>query len=439
MQTNFTLAQLADPETARSEQILRKCVHCGFCTATCPTFVLLGDERDSPRGRIYLIKAMLEGDRAATAQEVRHVDRCLSCLSCMTTCPSGVNYMHLVDHGRHHIEETFKRTLPDRLMRGLLAWLMPRPNLFRWTMVLGRLAKPLAPMLPATSRDVGGATFLRRLRAMLEAVPDRLAPPSAVDRPQTFPAKGLRRKRVALMPGCGQQVLAPEVNEATVRLLTRHDVEVVNVAGSGCCGSSVLHVGRNQAAIELAKRNITAWLTEIDGAGLDAIVINASGCGTTVKDYGHMLADEPEWREKAEQVARLAKDVSEVMAEVGLANVTPQKLTVAYHAACSMQHGQRLIEPPKKLLREAGFVVKDVPEGHLCCGWAGTYQVLQPDLSRRLRDRKVANIESVKPDVIAAGNFGCIGNIASGTGIPIAHTVELLDWATGGPKPAALG
>ncbi len=437
MQTNFTLAQLADHETARSEHILRKCVHCGFCTATCPTFVLLGDERDSPRGRIYLIKAMLEGDRAATAQEVRHVDRCLSCLSCMTTCPSGVNYMHLVDHGRHHIEESYKRPLPDRLMRGVLAYLMPRPGLFRWAMVLGRLAKPLAPILPATSPDAGGATFLRRLRAMLEAVPDRLAPPSPVDRPQTFPAKGLRRKRVALMPGCGQQVLAPEVNEATVRLLTRPDIEVVNVAGSGCCGSSVLHVGRNEEAVELAKRNITAWLREIDGAGLDAIVINASGCGTTVKDYGNMLADEPEWHEKALQVARLAKDVSEVMAEVGLVNVVPQKLTVAYHSACSMQHGQRVIEPPKKLLRDAGFVVKDVPEGHLCCGWAGTYQVLQPELSRRLRDRKVANIESVKPDVIAAGNFGCIGNIAAGTGIPIAHTVELLDWATGGPRPAA--
>lgn len=437
MQTNFTLAQLADHETARSEHILRKCVHCGFCTATCPTFVLLGDERDSPRGRIYLIKAMLEGDRAPTTQEVRHVDRCLSCLSCMTTCPSGVNYMHLVDHGRHRIEESYKRSLPDRLMRSVLAYLMPRPGLFRWAMILGRLAKPLAPILPATSTDAGGATFLRRLRAMLEAVPDRLAPPSPVDRPQTFPAKGLRRKRVALVPGCGQQVLAPEVNEATVRLLTRHDIEVVNVAGSGCCGSSVLHVGRNEEAIELAKRNITAWLREIDGAGLDAIVINASGCGTTVKDYGNMLADEPEWHEKALQVARLAKDVSEVMAEAGLVNVTPQKLTVAYHAACSMQHGQKVVEPPKKLLRDAGFVVKDVPEGHLCCGWAGTYQVLQPELSRRLRDRKVANIESVKPDVIAAGNFGCIGNIAAGTGIPIAHTVELLDWATGGPRPAA--
>ncbi len=438
MQTNFTLAQLADPDNARSESILRKCVHCGFCTATCPTFVLLGDERDSPRGRIYLVKAMLEGERAATAQEVRHLDRCLSCLSCMTTCPSGVNYMHLIDHGRHHIEQTYTRPLPDRLMRAVLALLMPRPRLFRWTMVLGRLAKPFAAILPATSSDPGGATFLRRLRAMLEAVPDSVSPPSPVDRPQTFAAAGLRRKRVALMPGCGQQVLAPEVNEATVRLLTRHGVEVVNVAGSGCCGSSVLHVGRNEQALEFAKANIAAWLREADGEGLDAVVINASGCGTTVKDYGAMFANDPAWRDKAARVSKLARDVSEVMLDVGLRDVTARPLTVAYHSACSMQHGQKVDAQPKKLLRDAGFIVKDVPDGHLCCGWAGTYQVLQPELSRRLRDAKVTKIESLRPDVIAAGNFGCIGNIASGTGIPIAHTVELLDWATGGPKPAAL-
>ncbi|HTE36851.1 MAG TPA: heterodisulfide reductase-related iron-sulfur binding cluster [Reyranella sp.] len=438
MQTNFTLAQLADPDTARSEHILRKCVHCGFCTATCPTFVLLGDERDSPRGRIYMIKAMLEEQRAPTVTETRHIDRCLSCLSCMTTCPSGVNYMHLVDHGRHHIETTSTRSPGDRFMRGLLALLMPRPALFRWAMVLGRLAKPLVGLLPATSSDPGGATFLRRLRAMLEAVPDSVAPPSAVDSPQTFPAQGPRRKRVALMPGCGQQVLAPEVNEATVRLLTRHGVEIVNAEGSGCCGSSVMHVGRNEQAVALAKRNIDAWLREMEGPGLDAIVINASGCGTTVKDYGHMLADEPAWRAKAERVAALAKDVTEVMVEIGLNAPQIAPLTVAYHSACSMQHGQKVNEPPRKLLRDAGFIVKEVPEAHLCCGWAGTYQVLQPELSRRLRDRKVANILSVRPDVIAAGNFGCVGNIAGGTTIPIVHTVELLDWATGGPRPAAL-
>jgi glycolate oxidase iron-sulfur subunit len=434
MQTNFTLAQLADPETARSEHILRKCVHCGFCTATCPTFVLLGDERDSPRGRIYFIKAMLEGDRAPTAEEVRHVDRCLSCLSCMTTCPSGVNYMHLVDHGRHYIEQKYTRPLLDRLLRGLLAVMMPRPALFRAMALAGQLAKPLAALLPSTSRDPGGATFFRRLRAMIDALPDRIAGPSPVDRPQTFAAVGSRRKRVALMPGCGQQVLAPEVNEATVRLLTRHGVEVVNVAGSGCCGSAVQHIGHNDRALELAKRNIDAWLSQ----EFDAIVINASGCGTTVKDYGAMFAHDPAWKDKAERVSKLAKDVSEVMLDLGLANVTNRSLTVAYHSACSMQHGQKIDQQPKQLLRDAGYVVKDVPDGHLCCGWAGTYQVLQPDLSRRLRDAKVANIERLKPDVIAAGNFGCIGNIASGTGIPVVHTVELLDWATGGPKPVAL-
>ena len=434
MQTTFTLAQLADPPTARSEQILRKCVHCGFCTATCPTFVLLGDERDSPRGRIYLIKAMLEGNRAPTEPEVRHIDRCLSCLSCMTTCPSGVNYMHLVDHGRHHIEQTYQRSLPDRMVRRLLGLLMPRPRLFRWAVMLGWLAKPLAALIPSTSRDPGGATFLRRLKAMIEAIPSAVPMPSPVDRPQTFAAIGQRLKRVALMPGCGQQVLAPEVNEATVRLLTRHGVEVVNVAGSGCCGSSVQHIGDNQQALALAKRNIETWLA----ADVDAVVINASGCGTTVKDYGHMFADDPQWKDKALRVASLARDVSELMVEIGLAGVTPRGLTVAYHSACSMQHGQKVIEQPKKLLRDAGFTVKDVPEGHLCCGWAGTYQVLQPELSRRLRDRKVANIESVRPDVIASGNFGCVGNIAQGTAIPVVHTVELLDWATGGPKPAAL-
>ena len=434
MQTNFTLAQLADPETARSEHILRKCVHCGFCTATCPTFVLLGDERDSPRGRIYFIKAMLEGDRAPTAQEVRHVDRCLSCLSCMTTCASGVTYMHLVDHGRHHIERRYTRALPDRLLRGLLAVLMPRPALFRSMVLLGRLAKPLAALLPSTSRDPGGATFFRRLRAMIDALPDRIAGPSPVDRPQTFAAVGPRRKRVALMPGCGQQVLAPEVNEATVRLLTRHGVEMVNVEGSGCCGSAVQHIGHNERALELAKRNIDAWLSQ----DFDAIVINASGCGTTVKDYGAMFEHDAAWKDKAERVSKLAKDVSEFMLDLGLANVTARSLAVAYHSACSMQHGQKVDQQPKRLLSDAGYVVKDVPDGHLCCGWAGTYQVLQPELSRRLRDAKVANIERLKPDVIAAGNFGCVGNIALGTGIPVVHTVELLDWATGGPKPVAL-
>jgi glycolate oxidase iron-sulfur subunit len=443
MQTRFTATQLADPDVETANAILRKCVHCGFCTATCPTYVTLGDERDSPRGRIYLIKEMLEQDRPADAHVTRHIDRCLSCLACMTTCPSGVHYMHLVDHARAHIEATYRRPLPDRVLRRMLGVLMPRPHLFRWALLAGRLARPLARTLPDTSPDVGGATFWRRVRAMLEAVPVPLPPPSPVDRPQIFPAQGPRRQRVALMNGCGQQVLAPEVNEATVRLLTRHGTEVVIAPGSGCCGSSVLHIGEREKARDLARENIAAWIDEADGP-FDAIIANASGCGTQLKDYGHLLAEDLRWKTAAARVAALARDVSEVLAPDALRPVgRPVRadgapVVVAYHAACSMQHGQKLIEPPKALLRAAGFVVKDVPEGHLCCGWAGTYQILQPDLSRRLRARKVANIARLAPDLVAAGNFGCIGQIAGGTDLPVVHTVELLDWATGGPLPHAL-
>ncbi|MGE0658720.1 MAG: glycolate oxidase subunit GlcF [Reyranellaceae bacterium] len=434
MQTNFSPAQLENPDIARADAILRKCVHCGFCTATCPTFVLLGDERDSPRGRIYLIKDMLEKDKPATKEIATHIDRCLSCLSCMTTCPSGVNYMHLVDQGRAHVEKTYRRPLSERLPRAVLAFLMPRPGAFRGALRLGALARPFAQLLPGR-----GTGLLASMRAMLDSVPKPIPAPSPVDRPQVFPAQGERRKRVALLSGCGQTVLAPEVNEATIRLLTRHGVEVVVAAGMGCCGSSVLHIGRPERARELARANIVAWEKVIAEGALDAVIANASGCGTTLKDYGHMLADDQQFAERAARIAALARDVSEVMLEVGLqAPAIATGQTVAYHAACSMQHGQRVVEQPKALLRAAGFAVRDVPEGHLCCGWAGTYAVLQPEISQRLRKRKAANIESLRPDIVAAGNFGCIGNIAAATSLPLCHTVELLDWATGGPRPAAL-
>lgn len=434
MQTNFTPAQLENPDIARADAILRKCVHCGFCTATCPTFVLLGDERDSPRGRIYLIKDMLEKDKPATKEIATHIDRCLSCLSCMTTCPSGVNYMHLVDQGRAHVEKTYARPLGERLPRAALAFLMPRPGAFRWALMLGALARPFGRLLPKR-----GAGLMQSMRAMLESVPRPIPAPSPVDRPQVFAAQGPRRKRVALLSGCGQTVLAPEVNEATIRLLTRHGVEVVVAAGMGCCGSSVLHIGRDSQARDLARANVVAWERVIAEGGLDAVIANASGCGTTLKDYGHMLADDPEFAERGARIAALARDVSEVMLDLGLNGPTVATgQTVAYHAACSMQHGQKVIEQPKALLRAAGFVVQDVPEGHLCCGWAGTYAVLQPEISQRLRKRKAANIESLRPDIVAAGNFGCIGNIAAATSLPLCHTVELLDWATGGPRPAAL-
>ncbi len=427
MQTHFTLAQLADPDIAEANKILRACVHCGFCTATCPTYVLLGDELDSPRGRIYLIKDMLETGKPASSRVVLHIDRCLSCLSCMTTCPSGVHYMHLVDHARKRIEETHARPLMDRLLRALLAWVLPSPARFRLALTGAWFARPFAPLLRG------------RLRAMLALAPGRIAARSAVDRPQVFAAEGPRRARVALMTGCAQQVLSPQINEATVRLLTRHGVEVVVAEGAGCCGAMTHHMGREAAALASAKANVAAWSREAEAGGLDAVIINASGCGTTVKDYGFMLRTEPEWADKAENISALTRDLCEFMAELGLGAVVRETgQRVAYHAACSLQHGQKITAQPEALLGAAGFSVSDVPEGHLCCGSAGTYNLLQPELANALRERKLANIAKTGPQIIATGNIGCQVQLAGGTDTPVVHTVELLDWATGGPLPKAL-
>ena len=426
MQTNFTLAQLADPQTAASEKILRACVHCGFCTATCPTYVLDGNELDSPRGRIYLIKEMLEHDRPATADVTLHIDRCLSCLACMTTCPSGVHYMHLVDHARDHIERTYRRPLLERGLRAMLAWLMPYPQRFRLALFAARAAKPLAPLAEAFG--------LKRLAAMLSLTPWRA--PARPLGPQTFPAKGERKGRVALLAGCINDLLAPRINASTIAVLTRHGIEVVIAEGAGCCGSLVHHMGREDAALAQARANIEAWTAL---GNLDAIVINTSGCGTTVKDYGFMLRTDSVYAERAARIAGLAKDVAEYLATLPLAPATNvPELVVAYHAACSLQHGQRIIRQPKELLSKLGFVVKDVPEGHLCCGSAGTYNILQPNFARRLRERKVGTIEGLRPDLIAAGNIGCITQIAAGTELPAVHTIELIDWATGGSPPPAL-
>jgi len=427
MQTNFSLAQLADPAIEEAEGILRKCVHCGFCTATCPTYVLLGDELDSPRGRIYLIKDMLENDRPADARVATHLDRCLSCLSCMTTCPSGVNYMHLIDHARHHVEKTFARPTGDRLLRALLARVLPSPGLFRLALKAARLAGPLAALAPG------------RMKGMVAMAPDRLPAQGAPLEGRTFPAEGKRRMRVALMPGCAQQVLSPQINAATIRVLTRHGCEVVVARDGGCCGALVHHMGRADEALAAARRNVAAWSALADDGGLDAVAINASGCGTTVKDYGFLLRDDPDWAERAARVSGLARDVSELLAEIDIApSGKPSGLRVAYHAACSLQHGQQIRTQPKAVLAAAGFEVREVPEGHLCCGSAGTYNLLQPAIAERLRARKVANIESTGAQVVAAGNLGCIVQIASGTRLPVVHSVELIDWATGGPLPSAL-
>ncbi len=425
MQTEFSPEQLKDPKVARSNAILRACVHCGFCTATCPTYQVLGDELDSPRGRIYLMKEMLESGRPADDRTVLHLDRCLSCLACMTTCPSGVHYMHLVDHAREHIEKTYRRPWPDRALRWLLARVLPYPGRFRWAIRGAWLAKPVSPLLPA------------KLRAMVEFAPPKLPKPSAMDRPQTFPAEGARERRVALLTGCAQRALDPEINAATIRLLTRHGCEVVVAEGIGCCGALTHHMGKTAESHASAARNIRAWAREMDGEGLDAVVVNTSGCGTTVKDYGHMFNGDA-LETDAARVASIAKDVSELMEEIGLRGASAPPLRVTYHAACSLQHGQQVREAPKALLTEAGFRVREPRDAHLCCGSAGTYNLMQPEISAELKARKVATLEATEPEVIAAGNIGCMMQIGSATGAPVVHTVQLLDWATGGPRPAAL-
>jgi len=428
MQTSFSLAQLANPDIAEAERILRSCVHCGFCTATCPTYVLLGDELDSPRGRIYLIKDMLESGSNATPDVVKHIDRCLSCLACMTTCPSGVHYMHLVDHARAYIETTYRRPALDRLFRFLLAQVLPHNRRLRFALAMARIGKPFTGLFAA----LGPGPIAALLRLAPARVPARGEPK------RQFQGLGAGKGRLALLTGCVSPVINPSINEAAIRLLTRHGIEVV-VADDGCCGSLVHHLGRESEARQAARRQIDAWTGEIEGKGLDAIVVTASGCGTTLKDYGFMLRTDKAYAEKAGRVSRLALDITEYLSRLPLSGgCEHQGLVVAYHAACSLQHGQKISRAPKELLSKLGFVVKDIAEVHLCCGSAGTYNILQPELAGRLRERKVANIEKVKPDVIAAGNIGCITQIAAGTAIPVVHTVELIDWATGGPEPEAL-
>jgi glycolate oxidase iron-sulfur subunit len=426
MQTTFTPDQLADPATARSNEILRTCVHCGFCTATCPTYQVLGDELDSPRGRIYLIKDMLEQGRPADEKTVKHIDRCLSCLACMTTCPSGVHYMHLVDHAREYIERTYRRPLSDRVLRWVLAKVIPHPTRFRLALLGAKIGRPFAFLMPDA-----------RLRAMLAMAPKVIPPVSRNDDPQVFLAKGARRMRVALMTGCAQKALNTDINDATIRLLTRLGCEVVIAKGQGCCGALTHHMGKADEAHRTAARTIAAFMAEKRGAGLDAVVINTSGCGTTVKDYGHMFRADVLAADAA-AVAGMALDVSELLVKLGVPEGAPKGLRVAYHAACSLQHGQQIKTAPKDLLKRAGFEVVEPADSHLCCGSAGTYNLLQPEISGQLKARKVQTLEAKRPDVIAAGNIGCMMQIGSGTSVPVVHTVELLDWATGGPVPPAL-
>lgn len=434
MQTQFAPEELKDPRIEEANSILRKCVHCGLCTATCPTYVVLGDERDSPRGRIYLIKDMLENaaDREPTIEARKHIDRCLSCLSCTTACPSGVDYMHLIDLTRVHLEERRPPPPATRFIRSLLAAIIPYPSRFRRAVQLANLARP--------ARGIFKRLGLTEFAAMLDLAPPRLLPSRGrFSGPGVAVTKTERVGRVILHTGCVQSVLRPEINDATIKLLARRGVDVIVANGAGCCGAAVHHLGKERHARDLARQNIDAWTKEIERGELTAIISTASGCGTTLKDYGHMFRNDPDYAQRAAKVSELAKDVSEFIASAKLgAAVRWSSLKVAYHSACSLQHGQGIHDEPRQLLKLAGFSVVDVPDGHLCCGSAGTYNILQPEIAKELRDRKVKAIRSTRADIVAAGNIGCITQLEPHLSIPVVHTVELLEWAYGGVVPRGL-
>ena len=428
MQTSFTDQQLENKDNKSSENILRKCVHCGMCNATCPTYAINGNELEGPRGRIYLIKDMLENKKPATKKITKHIDRCLSCYACMTTCPSGVNYMHLIDHGRNHIEATYKRPFLDRLMRNILSLTLPNPRVFKILSIFTKIIKPFSFLLPS---------FLKN---SLNLMPSKIPAKKIKTQKIYFVSERKTIARVALLTGCVQRVISPEINESTIRLLNRHGVEVVVLPKIDCCGSLNHHLGKKDLAHSSFVKNINLWHEEYLNNGLDAIISNTSGCGTTLKDYGFIFRDNKELKKKAKKISELTKDISEYLDEnlkLEFKNST-EKYKIAYHSACSMQHGQNVHSQPINLIKKTGNEVLNIPEGHICCGSAGTYNILQQKIAKTLLMNKVKNIEKILPDFISTGNIGCMTQIASGTKIPIVHTVEVIDWLTGGPKPYKL-
>ncbi len=428
MQTNFTNEQLKDKENKSSEQIIRKCVHCGICNATCPTYNILGDELDGPRGRIYLIKDMLEQDKPANEKIAKHIDRCLSCYSCMTACPSGVNYMHLIDHGRNHVEKTYKRPFFDRLMRTTLSYALPNPSIFKIMILLTRIIKPFNFMFP------------KIIKNSLSLIPNDL-PKKTLRNKKIYPSSNKKTiARVALLTGCVQRIISPEINESTIRLLNRHNVEVVVLPEIKCCGSLNHHLGKKDLAHSSFSKNINLWYDEYLNNGLDAIISNTSGCGTTLKDYGFIFRNNKDLKKKAKKISELSKDITEYLYESLNLNFKKEeeKYKIAYHSPCSMQHGQKVHNQPIDLIRQTGNEVFDIPDGHVCCGSAGTYNILQQKIAEILLKQKIKNIEKIAPDFVSTGNVGCMTQISSGTNIPILHTVEIIDWFTGGPKPHKL-
>ena len=405
MQTEILPEFLKTPEGQEADAILRACVHCGFCTATCPTYQLLGDELDGPRGRIYQIKLVLEG-QAPTRVTQTHLDRCLTCRACETTCPSGVRYARLVDIGRHHVDERVERPWNERWLRRLLVAIVPYPRRLAPVVRLGRLMRPLLPA------------------ALRAKAPE---PQSAGHWPQ--PAG---RRRMLALAGCVQSVATPRTNAAAARLLSRLGIDLVEAPEAGCCGAVAYHLDDREAGLAAMRRNIDAWWPEIE-AGAEAILVSASGCGAMVKEYGELLAHDPNYADRAARVSALARDPVEVLGAEDLSalGMPGAGRRVAFHSPCSLQHGQRLKQVVEPILERLGFVVTAVPDAHLCCGSAGTYSITQPELSTRLRDNKVAALESDAPEIIATANIGCQLHLAGGARTPVVHWLELLDEAVG--------
>ena len=431
MQTNFKKDQLLDPEIQNSEKIFRKCVHCGMCNATCPTYQVLGDELDGPRGRIYMIKDMLENNKPANEKIVKHIDRCLSCYACVTTCPSGVDYLHLVDHGRNHIERTYKRPLLERLLRNLLAFVLPRPKLFKFLGSLAMFTKPVHSVLP------------KKLKHMISFMPKSFPKSEYPDNIVFKPSKKSISK-VALLTGCVQKAISPNINDSSINVLLRHGIEVHVLKEIKCCGSLTHHMGKEETSHQYFIENINAWHKLIEKEKIDAILVNTSGCGTTIKDYGFIFKNHPNklLRKKAKEVSEIALDITEYLEESIKLDFTrtnnSKRYNIAYHSACSMQHGQKVHSQPIELLKMTGNNILEVPDGHLCCGSAGTYNLMQEEMASELLKRKCENIKKIKPDIVATGNIGCITQISNGTEVPIVHTIELIDWFTGGKKPIVI-
>ncbi len=414
MRTAFTPEQLADPHLSDAEHQLRTCIHCGFCTATCPTYTLLGDERDSPRGRIGLIQHMLESKAPPTKETVLHLDRCLSCLGCRSACPSGVDYASLIDVARAHIETNYRRPPMERLFRAFVLFVLMRPKVFR---VLSALAGIAAPFLP-------GRLGTMAKKGRIKRRPARPAPVA-----QTSAAA----RRVLLVPGCVQRAIAPSIDAAAIRVLARQDVRIEALETIECCGSLAYHLGKTEISKTYARALIIAFEAASTNGDVDAILITASGCGSFLKDMGRVFAGDPDWSERAKAFAAKVKDFTE------LADVRPQPaaakdMTVAFHPPCSLQHGQRIHGRGEGLLISAGFRLAPIPDSHMCCGSAGSYSVLQPEIADALRARKLESIRTTGATLIASANLGCLTHLSGD--IPTVHIAELLDWSQGGPKPA---